>query len=100
MTNTRLPPPDYATWLQDVKARIQAARIAVAWAANRELILLCWDLGRGIVEKQELMGWGKSGRGDALRRSERSVSRREGILRQQSLADAPVLYGIQRPWLS
>ncbi len=45
--------PDYATWLQDVKARIQAARIAVARAANRELILLYWDLGRGIVEKQE-----------------------------------------------
>lgn len=27
---------------------------------NRELILLYWDLGRGIVEKQVLMGWGKS----------------------------------------
>ncbi len=55
-----LPPPDYATWLQDVKVRIQAARIVVARAANRELILLYWDLGRWIVEKQELMGWGKS----------------------------------------
>jgi hypothetical protein len=43
-----------------VKARIQAARIAVARAANRELILLYWDLGRGIVEKQGLMGWGKT----------------------------------------
>ena len=60
MTTAPLPPPDYATWLQDVKARIQAARIAVARAANRELILLYWDLGRGIVEKQEAMGWGKS----------------------------------------
>lgn len=55
MTTAPLPPPDYATWLQDVKARIQAARIAVARAANRELILLYWDLGRGIVEKQEVM---------------------------------------------
>ncbi len=55
------PPPDYATWLQDVKARIRGARISVARAANRERILLyCWDLGHGIVEKQELMGWGKS----------------------------------------
>jgi hypothetical protein len=43
-----------------VKARIQAARIAVARAANRELILLDWDLSRAIVEKQEAMGWGKS----------------------------------------
>ena len=53
-------PPDYATWLQHVKARIQSARIAVARAANRELILLYWDLGREIVEKQEAMGSGKS----------------------------------------
>ena len=60
MTTAPLPPPDYATWLHDVKACIQAARIAVARAANRELILLYWDLGRGIVEKQEGMGWGKS----------------------------------------
>ncbi len=60
MTTAPLRSPDYATWLQDVKARIQAARIGVARAANRELILLYWDLGRGIVEKQEVMGWGKS----------------------------------------
>jgi hypothetical protein len=60
MTTSPHPPPDYPTWLQDVKARIQAARIVVARAANRELILLYWDLGRWIVEKQELMGWGKS----------------------------------------
>jgi predicted nuclease of restriction endonuclease-like (RecB) superfamily len=60
MTTAPLPPSAYATWLQDVKVRIQVARIAVARAANRELILLYWDLGRGIVEKQEAMGWGKS----------------------------------------
>jgi hypothetical protein len=60
MTSAPLPSPDYATWLQDVKARIQSARIAVARAATRELILLYWDLGREIVEKQEGMGWGKS----------------------------------------
>ena len=60
MTTVPHPPPDYATWLQDVKAHIQAARIGAARAVNRELILLYWDLGRGIVEKQELLGWGKS----------------------------------------
>jgi hypothetical protein len=60
MTSTPLPPPDHATWLQDVKAVIKTARIAVARAANQELILLYWDLDRGIVEKQEGLGWGKS----------------------------------------
>ena len=25
---------------------------------NRDLILLYWDIGRGIVEKQQTLGWG------------------------------------------
>jgi hypothetical protein len=27
---------------------------------NQNLILLYWDIGRGIVEKQEALGWGES----------------------------------------
>lgn len=27
---------------------------------NRDLILLYWDIGRGIVEKQQVLGWGNS----------------------------------------
>ena len=27
---------------------------------NRELVLLYWDIGRGIVEKQQTAGWGES----------------------------------------
>ena len=52
--------PDYATWLHTLKARSQTARITAARAANRELILLYWDMGRGIVEKQKALGWGKT----------------------------------------
>ena len=60
MSNTSLPSPDYATWLQTLKARIQSARNSAGRAVNRELILLYWDLGRSIVEKQQALGWGKS----------------------------------------
>jgi hypothetical protein len=35
-------------------------RISAARAANRELILLYWDIGSSIVEKQQALGWGKS----------------------------------------
>jgi predicted nuclease of restriction endonuclease-like (RecB) superfamily len=59
MTTAPLPPPDYPTWQQEVKTRIQSARIGALRAVNSELILLYWDLGRGIVEKQERLGWGK-----------------------------------------
>lgn len=60
MANSILPSPDYSSWLVSIKARIQSARISAARAANRELILLYWDLGRSIVEKQQALGWGKS----------------------------------------
>ena len=39
---------------------IQAARIQAGWAVNRELVMLYWDIGRGIVEKQQTAGWGEA----------------------------------------
>jgi predicted nuclease of restriction endonuclease-like (RecB) superfamily len=52
--------PDYSAFLTDVKSRIQSARLTAGRAVNRELVLLYWDIGRGIVEKQNLLGWGDS----------------------------------------
>ena len=44
--------PDYTAWLGEVKLRIQSAQTTAARSVNRDLILLYWDIGRGIVEKQ------------------------------------------------
>ena len=52
--------PDYAAWLGEIKSRIQSARTSASRSVNRELILLYWDIGRGIVEKQARLGWGES----------------------------------------
>lgn len=43
-----------------MKARVRSAHLSAARAVNRDMILLYWDIGRGIVEKQEEQGWGKS----------------------------------------
>jgi len=51
---------DYAAFLAALKERIVNARTAAARAVNRELILLYWDIGKGIVEKQRVAGWGES----------------------------------------
>ena len=59
MSDKLIPSPDYAAWLVEVKSRIQSARISAARSVNRDLILLYWDIGRGIVEKREELGWGK-----------------------------------------
>lgn len=52
--------PDYPAFLTEVKGRIQSARLAAGRAVNRELVLLYWDIGRGIVEKQTVQGRGES----------------------------------------
>jgi predicted nuclease of restriction endonuclease-like (RecB) superfamily len=51
-------PADYATWLADLKARIQQERLRVVLASNAVMVLLYWDLGRSILEKQADQGWG------------------------------------------
>jgi len=52
--------PEYRRFIEDLKARVISARICAARAVNRELILLYWDIGRVVVEKQRVLGWGES----------------------------------------
>jgi len=56
------PPPiaGYAALLDELKARIRAAQVKAALSVNRELILLYWDIGKSIVERQRKEGWGRS----------------------------------------
>ena len=49
---------EYTAFVTNLKTRIQTARISAARAVNRDLILLYWDIGRGILEKQTRHGWG------------------------------------------
>ena len=48
----------YSGLLGDIKTRIRQAQIKATLSANAEMILLYWDIGRGIVEKQAMLGWG------------------------------------------
>jgi predicted nuclease of restriction endonuclease-like (RecB) superfamily len=50
--------PEYATWLIELKARIHSAQQRAALAVNRELVLLYWQIGRDILERQGREGWG------------------------------------------
>ncbi len=49
---------DYAEFLQSLKERISTAQIKAALAVNRELVLLYWQIGREILERQKAQGWG------------------------------------------
>ncbi|MDS4040945.1 MAG: PDDEXK nuclease domain-containing protein [Candidatus Competibacter sp.] len=52
-------PSDYADFLDSLKTRVRQAQTKAMLSVNRELIQLYWDIGRGIVQRQEQAGWGK-----------------------------------------
>ena len=51
---------DYRQFIEELKARVISARISAARAITHEAVLLYWDIGCGIVEKQKKHGWGDS----------------------------------------
>lgn len=51
-------PAGYADWLSEIKGRVVAARQRAALAANAELVLLYWQIGRDILQRQAAQGWG------------------------------------------
>ena len=51
---------DYRRFIEELKARVISGRISAARAITHEAVVLYWDIGRGIVEKQKEHGWGDS----------------------------------------
>lgn len=49
---------DYAAFLEDLKNRVTQAQLKAALSVNRELIMLYWQIGCEILERQERQGWG------------------------------------------
>ena len=50
----------YKDWLNDIKLKIRVSRMKVALAANAELILFYWELGKDISEKLIQTSWGSN----------------------------------------
>jgi predicted nuclease of restriction endonuclease-like (RecB) superfamily len=51
---------DYAEFIIHLKSKIRLAQLKAAVSVNREMILLYWEIGRDIVEKQGKDGWGSN----------------------------------------
>jgi predicted nuclease of restriction endonuclease-like (RecB) superfamily len=51
-------PDGYAAVLNEIKRRIQTERLRTVMAANSAMIMLYWDIGRLILDRQEREGWG------------------------------------------
>jgi len=59
-----LPPPrhemsdGYGSLLDELKRTIASERVRVVLAANSAMVLLYWDIGQTILERQQQQGWG------------------------------------------
>jgi len=51
---------EYLEWLNSIKVQIHQAQIKAALSVNSELINLYWNIGKSIVEQQEIKSWGNS----------------------------------------
>jgi predicted nuclease of restriction endonuclease-like (RecB) superfamily len=49
---------EYSNWLKELKTTIQKRQLKAAVAVNNEIIMLYWELGKEIVQKQENAKWG------------------------------------------
>jgi hypothetical protein len=79
--------PEYRRFIEQLKARVLSARLSAARAVNRDVILLYWDIGRGIVEKQQALGWGDS----IVEMVSAGFSTDDGIFAAQCVGHAPAL---------
>ncbi len=51
-------PHGYANLLVSLKKRIQQERIKAVLSANKALVMMYWDIGNSIIQKQNNEGWG------------------------------------------
>jgi len=51
-------PAEYTAVLSKLKKRIQSERLRVTLAANSAMVLMYWDMGKVILDRQEHQGWG------------------------------------------
>ncbi|VAW46514.1 FIG074102: hypothetical protein [hydrothermal vent metagenome] len=52
------PPEGYIDWLAELKKKIHSTQQRATLAVNRELVLMYWQLGRDILNRQSTQGWG------------------------------------------
>jgi len=51
-------PDNYQQILKQLKEKIRSARTKVVYSANIQLLEIYWEVGRTILDQQELEGWG------------------------------------------
>ena len=48
----------YQDWLNQLKTQIRSSQQRAILAVNQELVLLYWQIGQNILQRQDQQGWG------------------------------------------
>jgi predicted nuclease of restriction endonuclease-like (RecB) superfamily len=51
-------PDNYDEFLKTLSERIRTSQVKAALAVNKELVLLYWQMGKDILNRQDIEGWG------------------------------------------
>ena len=89
-------PDGYNIWLKELKERIHKAQQRATLAVNRELVVLYWQIGRDILDRQAEQGWGAKVI-DRLAHDLRSAFPQMKGFSPRNLKWAPRLIAIWRP---
>jgi predicted nuclease of restriction endonuclease-like (RecB) superfamily len=57
--HSKISSGDYEAFLSGLKDRIRSAQVRAALAVNQELVMLYWQIGTEILQRQEKEGWGR-----------------------------------------
>src|ERR1035438_365785 len=55
---TDILPSDYSGFLRSIKEDVRQAQLRALVAVNRQLVMLYWNIGCQILERQDQQGWG------------------------------------------
>ena len=58
MTNIVNVSNEYTIWLADLKKRVRESQVRAMVSVNAEMMMLYWQIGRDILDRQIKHGWG------------------------------------------
>lgn len=102
-------PASYGETLKAIKQRVHQERVHVVLAANSAMVMLYWDIGRLILERQTREGWGSKVIDRLARDLRKSFPEMQGFSSRnllfmrrfaQEFPDAPIVKQVasQLPW--
>lgn len=88
------PDDNYADFLNSLKQRIRTAQVKAVLAVNQQLVLLYWQIGKEILDRQQEQGWG----GKVIERLAKDLKREFPDMRGFSRSNLMYMRAFAQAW--